>query len=124
MTARELYAEMVAFLTERGWKRTDPGDGWWWHENFAGEMVIGEAVSEQIADEGVDLRIDPPADALRDQAVFLARGEFQPDMQAAKDALLAETAGVGESRRVDRLDRTHAVREQSLSDRDDHRGEW
>lgn len=59
--AERIYAEVVAFIEARGWRRIEPDEGWWVNE-WGHDEMLGQALQEVLMDSGVDMRV-PPAEA-------------------------------------------------------------
>ncbi len=60
--AHLVYAAMVTYLTEKGWRREELGSGWWWHEIATEDVGLGGAVEEQLRADGIDLRTMLPGE--------------------------------------------------------------
>jgi hypothetical protein len=61
VTAQEMYAAMCQFAHDHGYRREEPGSGWWYHEEDGNPgFTIGELVEHELQRQGVDMRQAPP----------------------------------------------------------------
>ncbi len=56
--AMNLYDAMRDYLVEHGWHRIEAGEGYWWHKARTNDFTLGEAVQEQFATDGIDVRFE------------------------------------------------------------------
>jgi hypothetical protein len=58
VTIEDLYDLMCRYLIDNGWRRQEEVSGWWWKEDAPdGDSTIGEAVQQQLALDGLDVRL-------------------------------------------------------------------
>ena len=51
-----VYAVCVTYLIENGWRREEPGSGWWWKDEAESEETLGGALEAQLDVDGIDQR--------------------------------------------------------------------
>jgi hypothetical protein len=54
-----IYAALIEYVESHGFRRMEPGSGWWWSDESQAEDTIGPIVEELLHRDGVDTREAP-----------------------------------------------------------------
>ncbi len=74
--ADRLYRAALELVEQRGWRRIEEGEGWWWNPDadLLADYPLGEVFELELQRAGVDTRLDP------EPVVFMRPPELQPGM--------------------------------------------